>query len=81
VRWLIVDAAAITDIDYSAARMLLDLRVELRRKGVDMAFARVVAPLRADMDRHGITAAVGAQRIFPALHEALAALKTMGSEL
>jgi MFS superfamily sulfate permease-like transporter len=83
VRWLIVDAAAITDIDYSAARMLLDLRAELRRKGVDVAFARVVAPLRADMDRHGITAAVGVERIFPTLHEALAALHggTMGSEL
>lgn len=74
VRWLIVDAAAITDIDYSAARMLLDLRNDLRRKGVDVAFARVVLPLRADMDRHGITAAIGAARIFPTLHEALAAI-------
>jgi len=63
VRWLIVDAAAITDIDYSAARMLRDLRVELHRKGIDVAFARVVEPLRADMDRHGITAAVGQQPV------------------
>ena len=73
VRWFIVDADAITDIDYSAARSIRDLLDDLKREGVSVVFGRVSPYLRSDMDRHGITAAVGAERIFATLHEAIAA--------
>jgi len=76
VRWFIVDAAAITDIDYSAARSMHDLLDDLARRGVGMVFGRVNPYLRSDMDRHGITAAVGEARIFPTLHEAIGAVQT-----
>jgi high affinity sulfate transporter 1 len=75
VRWLVIDAGAITDIDYSAARTIRDLCDELARSGITLIFARVNKYLRSDMDRHGITAAIGAERIFGTLHEALAAVK------
>jgi MFS superfamily sulfate permease-like transporter len=75
VRWLVIDAGAITDIDYSAARTIRDLCDELSRSGVTLIFARVSEYLRSDMDRHGIIAAIGAERIFGTLHEALAAVK------
>jgi high affinity sulfate transporter 1 len=74
LRWLIVDADAITDIDYSAARSIRDLLDGLSRQGVEVVFGRVSPYLRADMDRHGITSAVGAGRIFANLHEAIAAI-------
>jgi hypothetical protein len=64
VRWFIVDAGAITDIDYSAAQSLRDLLHSLARKRVRMVFARVSPYLRSDMDRHSITAAIGEARIF-----------------
>ena len=67
--WFIVDAGAITDIDYSAAQSLRDLLDELDRQGVRMVFARVSSYLRSDMDRHGITAAIGETHIFATLHE------------
>jgi MFS superfamily sulfate permease-like transporter len=73
VRWLIVDAAAIIDLDFSAARSIRDLLGDLHRAGVEVAFGRVSPYLRSDMDRHGITPVVGADKIFPSLHEALAA--------
>jgi SulP family sulfate permease len=73
VQWFVVDAGAITDLDYTAARSVLDLIEELRRRGVAPVFARVNRYLRADMDRHGLTAAIGGARIFATLHEALAA--------
>ena len=73
VRWLIVDADAITDIDYSAARSIRDLLDDLKHAGVDIAFGRVSPYLRSDMDRHGITAVLGSGRIFGSLHESLAA--------
>jgi sulfate permease, SulP family len=75
VRWFIVDAGAITDIDYSAARSLRDLLDDLARQNVGMIFARVSPYLKSDMDRHGISAAIGEARIFPTLHEAIAAAR------
>jgi high affinity sulfate transporter 1 len=71
VRWFIVDASAITDIDYSAAQSIRDLFDDLARQKVDMVFARVSTYLRSDMDRHGITAAMGATRVLATLHEAM----------
>ena len=75
VRWFIVDAGAITDIDYSAAQSIRDLLDDLARQQVGMVFARVSPYLRSDMDRHHITAAIGETRIFTTLHEAIAAVR------
>jgi sulfate permease, SulP family len=75
VRWFIVDADAITDIDYSAAHSIRELLDDLARQKVGMMFARVGPYLRSDMDRHRITAAIGEDRIFTTLHEALAAAR------
>ncbi|WP_262965204.1 SulP family inorganic anion transporter [Methylobacter psychrophilus] len=72
VRWFIVDAGAMTDIDYSAARSLLDLCTDLKRYGVTLVFGRVNTYLRADMNRHGITSVIGDEFIFSTLHEAIA---------
>lgn len=72
LQWFIVDAGAITDIDYSAAHSLRDLLDELARRGVKMVFGRVNYYLRSDMDRHGITAVLGPSRMFATLHEAIA---------
>jgi SulP family sulfate permease len=72
VRCFIVDAAAITDMDYSAARSIRDLLEDMARRNVTVIFGRVATYLRADMDRHGITAVLGATRVFETLHEAIA---------
>jgi sulfate permease, SulP family len=81
VRWIVIEAGAITDIDYSAARSLCELFDDLDRQKVGIVFARVSPYLKSDMDRHGITAAIGEARIFRTLHEALAAVRagTLGA--
>lgn len=71
VRWFVVDAAAITDLDYSAARSVGELCEALKRDGIEVIFARVNLYLRSDMDRHGITPIVEERCIFSTLHEAL----------
>jgi SulP family sulfate permease len=76
IRWLIVEAGAITDLDYSAARTIRELLDDLARQGVGLMFARVSPYLRSDMDRHGITAAIGKARIFTTLHDAIAAARS-----
>jgi MFS superfamily sulfate permease-like transporter len=74
VRWVVIEADAITNLDYTAARAVLSLIKELACQTVGIAFARVSTSLRADMDRHGVTAAVGADKLFATRHEALAAV-------
>ena len=75
VRWFIIDASAITDIDYSAAQSVRDLLGDLGARGVNVIFARVNSFLRSDLERHGVAAVVGEARIFATLHEAIDAAK------
>jgi sulfate permease, SulP family len=74
VHSLVIDAAAITDVDYSAGRSVNELCGELRDRGILVIFGRVNRYLRADMDRHGITPVIGAENLYTTLHEALAAV-------
>jgi len=72
LRALVVDASAMADLDYSAARTLRDLIDELQTRRIALVFGRVSPALRADMQRHGISAALGAEHVHASLHEALA---------
>ena len=78
VRWFVLDAGTVTDLDYSAARTVRDLLGELTAKNVGVMFARVNTYLRADLDRHGISAKLGEARIFATLHEAIDATRAGG---
>jgi sulfate permease, SulP family len=75
VRWFVVDASAITDIDYSAAQSIRDFIDELKSRGIQIVFARVNRYLRSDMDRHHITEVVGEKWIFATLHDAVAVVR------
>ena len=72
---VVIDAGAITDIDYSAARTVRTLMGDLNGRGVRLIFARANQFLRADLARHGVSAALGADCIFPTLHEGLEAAR------
>ncbi len=75
VRWVIVDAEAIANVDYSAARVVLELKGHLERAGVRLGFARLAPSTKADFDRHRLSAAFGPDQIFERLHDALAAFE------
>lgn len=76
VRWFVIEADAITNLDYTAARVVQSLIDQLARRHVGIAFARVSASLRSDMDRHGVTAAVGGDKLFATRHDMLAAIRS-----
>ncbi|RDU96649.1 SulP family inorganic anion transporter [Trinickia dinghuensis] len=69
----IIDAGAITDLDYSAARALSNMIGALRARGIRVLFGRVNPYLRSDLDRHCISPIIGETCIFSTLHEALSA--------
>jgi MFS superfamily sulfate permease-like transporter len=75
VRWLVIDAEAITNVDYTAAHVVGQLNQALRRRDIELAFARVAPSLKADLDRHHLTEVIGPGVIFPRLHDAVAAFE------
>ncbi len=76
VKWVVVDAEAMTHMDYTAARIVVRLKKNLDEAGVELGFARVPWDLRSDLDRHHVTDAIGPGRIFNRLHDAIAAFET-----
>jgi len=74
VKWLLLDAGAITSIDYSAARVLRDLQLDLIRHNVTLLLVHADSSLRADLQRHRLIGLIGADHIFDTWHEALAAI-------
>jgi len=74
VAWLVVDAGAITSVDYSAARALRELHADLTRLGVTLALVHAAASLLDDLDRHRLREVFGAGCVFEKLHDALAAI-------
>ena len=81
VRWLIVDAEAITNVDYTAARVVQELKKYLTNAGVVFGFARVAWNTRADFDRHHLTEAIGPFLIFNRLHDAVDAYEKLSKKL
>ena len=73
VRWLIVDAEAITNLDYTAGRIVRELHQELVDRGVTLVFARAPLSLKADLDRHLLTQVIGPAHFFDRIHDAAAA--------
>jgi MFS superfamily sulfate permease-like transporter len=73
VRWLIVDAEAITNVDYTAARTVRQLHKELVDRGVVLVLARSPLSLKADLDRHLLTEVIGPAQFFDRIHDAAAA--------
>jgi sulfate permease, SulP family len=71
LRWLVVDAGAITHVDYTAARVVRELHDDLAQRGVQMVFAHVQSDLKPDLDRHHLTEVIGTDRIFDTLHASL----------
>lgn len=71
VRWIVVDAEAITNIDYSASRAIAALNQQLKQMNIDLGFARMPDSTRSDFERHHLEDAIGPSRIFARLHDTL----------
>ena len=76
VRWFVIDAQAITDIDVTAAEALRALEQELHKQGIAMKFAHANRPLREILQRIGFTGELGQESFFHAVHECAEAFQT-----
>jgi sulfate permease, SulP family len=64
VRWLVVDATAVTEMDYSAGRALAELQQDLAKKGVVLSLIVVQVRHQSYLERMGLVDLIGANRIF-----------------
>jgi sulfate permease, SulP family len=73
LRWLVLDCAAIGDIDYTASTVLTRAVDHLDRRHVRLAVSSVIGPVRRQLDRYGISAALEPGAFYETPGEALEA--------
>ena len=71
VRWVVVAAEPITDIDTTAADTLDQLLQELRHQQVTLAFAELKGPVKDRLQRYGLFDAIGPDHFFPTIGTAV----------
>ena len=75
VRWLVIDARAVTELDYSAGRALVELHQDLSRAGIVLALIVVELLHKGHLERMGVLDLVGADRIFESRYDCIAAYR------
>jgi high affinity sulfate transporter 1 len=75
LRWVIIAAEPITDVDTTAADMLHDLDIALDDRGVQLVFAELKDPVREKLVRYGLTRTVDRAHFFPTIGAAVAAYR------
>lgn len=71
VKYVLIDAGAIDDIDYTAVEAIKRLYRHFGRDGIKLGFSHVSPHLRKEFDRYGVVNLVGEEHIFPTLNEAI----------
>ena len=72
---MVIDASAITQIDTTAAAMLLDIRARLHRRGIVMVLAEVQSSVAAFLGRAGLSPTEGEMLFFDDLDDAFHAFE------
>jgi high affinity sulfate transporter 1 len=72
-RWIVIAAEPITDVDTTAADVLLDLDVELNAQGISLVFAEVKHRTREKIEKYGLTREIEPEHFYPTTEAAVAA--------
>jgi SulP family sulfate permease len=70
----VLDAVAISDIDFTGARALSQVLDELERSHVVLAVARAVGGAPENLAHSGLLERIGRDHLFPSVDEAVVAL-------
>ncbi|WP_433291211.1 SulP family inorganic anion transporter [Actinoplanes sp. CA-030573] len=81
IKWIVVAAEPITDIDTTAADVLEELDEELNRMGISLVFAEMKSPVHEKIDRYQLTRTIDPAHFFPTVEDAIAAYqRSTGAE-
>jgi sulfate permease, SulP family len=73
LRWLVIDCAAIGDVDYTASAVLAKVAEHVHQHHVHLALSSVLGPVRRELDHYGISKTLGQDAYFDTPGEALEA--------
>ena len=73
LRWMVIDCAAIGDVDYTASAVLAAVVEHVHQHHVHLVLSSVLGPVRHQLDRYGISKALGQDAYFDTPGEALEA--------
>jgi len=76
VHWLVIDCSAITHLDFSAGRAIMDLHQDLAKAGVVFALSRLQVTPHGHLERMGLVRLIGANRIFDSRHACIEAYRS-----
>jgi MFS superfamily sulfate permease-like transporter len=70
--WVLVAAEPITDVDTTAADMLVDLDEELNAAGIHLILAELKDPVREKIARYGLYETIDRRHFYPTIEVAIA---------
>jgi sulfate permease, SulP family len=79
IHGLVLDLTGIDYVDYTAAKMLLQVRSELNKRGVTVVSAAVSADAIDNLRRYGLAGDDFGKRVYPTIDAAIAALGARGN--
>jgi SulP family sulfate permease len=80
VRWVVIDAESIADVDSSGAAVLSDLADDLHERGVTLVLVRLKAAVAEYLARAGVMEKVGLERVYLEVDDAVAAYEASRAE-
>jgi len=72
-RWIVLAAEPITDVDTTAADMLVELDEELNAAGIHLILAELKDPVKDKIERYGLYDTIDRRHFFPLIEEAVEA--------
>jgi sulfate permease, SulP family len=73
INWFVLDAAAITNIDFTGSDTVQQVHQILQKKGVTLLLSNVVDNVQRQFDHYGLTALIGEEHFYDNLAEVLEA--------
>jgi SulP family sulfate permease len=80
VRWFLINAEPITDVDATAAMTFVEFDTEMDDRSIQIAIARPSQPLREMLQRTGVMERIGEAYFFDSLHDAIEAYAQLDGE-
>jgi high affinity sulfate transporter 1 len=71
VRWVVVAAEPVTDIDITAADALAELNADLDKADIKLCFAEMKGPVKDRLKRYGLFRELGSNYFFPTIGSAV----------
>ena len=71
VQYVIIDAGAIDEIDYTAVEMLRELYLQLKNDEIQIGMAHVAPNLQQQLEKFGVVNIIGHKHIYPTMNQAL----------